>query len=199
MASSTVSMAFVSLTGVFLKENAEWTSSPPGNRAPHHCTTGVGNPCTVKQSFTDILSQTVWDRSRTRISGALLIRSSNVCLSQASLSSICPEKQGWSGSQAASQAPPSAPRAPCRQAKIYSTLPRHPATPRPSYHLLNGVFVQLVAGLGACQVDTLLQVGQLAEEALSLGLAIGGHQGLVPAGAKKQPQLQESRRKPRGP
>lgn len=54
-------------------------TTPP--RAPgqeprtHHCTTGVGNPCTVKQSFTDILSQTVWDLRRTRISGARRIRS----------------------------------------------------------------------------------------------------------------------------
>lgn len=48
-------------------------------------------------------------------------------------------------------------------------------------------------------MDILLHVGQLAEEALSLGLAIGGHQGLVPAGAKKPPQFQESQRKPRGP
>lgn len=53
----------------------------PPPRAPgqeprtHHCTTGVGNPCTVKQSFTDILSQTVWDLRRTRISGARRIRS----------------------------------------------------------------------------------------------------------------------------
>lgn len=58
----------------------------------HHCTTGVGNPCTVKQSFTDIRSQIVWDLSLTRISGALPIRSSNECLSQASLSSTCREE-----------------------------------------------------------------------------------------------------------
>lgn len=53
----------------------------------HHCTTGVGNPCTVKQSLTDIRSQMVWDLNLTRISGALLIRSSNECLSHARLSS----------------------------------------------------------------------------------------------------------------
>lgn len=68
---------------------------PPEPRAPlgreptHHCTTGVGKPCTVKHSFTDIRSHTVCDRSRTRISGARLIRSSNTCRSQASESSAC--------------------------------------------------------------------------------------------------------------
>lgn len=84
-----------------LKENAA-----PGRSSTHHCTTGVGNPCTVKHSFTFILSQTVWDLRRTRISGALLIRSSNVGLSQASLSSTCPReaRTGQRVSERASQA-----------------------------------------------------------------------------------------------
>lgn len=97
----------------------------PGTDPTHHCTTGVGKPCTVKQSFTDIFSQTVWDLRRTRISGALLMRSSlNEYLSQASLSATCPgskdeSARGTGHASRASKAPALGPRranphAPCR-------------------------------------------------------------------------------------
>lgn len=58
----------------------------------HHCTSGVGYPCTVKKSFTAMPSQTVWDLSRTKISGARLMQSSWICLCNAIFSSTCQMK-----------------------------------------------------------------------------------------------------------
>lgn len=161
------------------------------DRRTHHCTTGVGKPCTVKHSFTDVPSQTVWDLSRTRISGARRIRSSNVCLSQASLSSSCPRQQAqvraWQGDAPRGQAGLSA--LSHREAMLtnchVARAPRARAL-SPAYHLLKGVFVQLVPSLRACQVHTSLQLRKLPEKTLPLGLSIRSHQGLVPMGAKTE-------------
>lgn len=112
----------------------------------------------------------VWDLNLTRISGALLSRSSNELLSKARLSATYGQKGGWSERVWQEQPTIGEGLDHLHADKLSFYTPRRAC--RSSYRLLQEVLVQLVPSLCPCQLYVLLQLGQLAEETLSLGFSV---------------------------